>query len=354
MDRVPNAVLIEIERIYSLSVGLKISLLIFSGILKNKKAHTLDLTISYFLHNFRALFEKHDLDKLLNHPDLLILSGTYNDKHCSPKVMEGIFMEDVKKISNFISLAPYDKKKVIFIHDISTITTNAANALLKNIEDASPDTTIVITMSKRTTVPETILSRCVIFKFVSTSLKDARDSMDSEVFKKFEMIFNLCEGDLNFVNYAIMLLLEDCNAGYAGTVAKNIIFTMEIYSNEDTDFPKVLWKKAEILLNFLRNFISKVKIERILKEERMLKKTIVFFTHEILIEFSCKLFKNVETTTNFVLQMQNTTISKILNDYMTLLSLEHEDLDEHVMLYNTAHKCAKILEKLLSLRKNTP
>ncbi|WP_108673369.1 hypothetical protein [Candidatus Fokinia solitaria] len=348
IDRVPGTILIEVEHLYSLSIGLKLSILILSEILKGKEKHTLELMISHFLNNFGFFFDENELNNLLNHPDLMVISSTYSNKQCTPKAIESISMEDVKQAEHFMSLTQYGKKKVLLLHDISTMSISAANALLKTLEDVPRDAIILMTVSKRTMVQETILSRCIIFKLATAPLKEVKNSVDASTFEKIEVIFKLCEKDLNSVNDVMSLLRKEHSIGYAGTMAKNIIFAMDTYSENDS---ATLLQKTKTLLHLLQQFTRSTKVEKSVEEEKILQKSILFFTHEILIQFSCKLFHNTKTEVDYIQQMQNFKISKLLSSYTSILNLNYKHLDRHTLLHVIANKCVQILNELLQIVK---
>lgn len=83
------------------------------------------------------------------HPDLLEIDGG-----------EGIKIEQVRELVYKLSLKPYQGKyKVAIIDGAENLTTEAANALLKTLEEAKSGTIIFLITSNPNRLPKTILSR---------------------------------------------------------------------------------------------------------------------------------------------------------------------------------------------------
>lgn len=127
------------------------------------------------------------------HPDTLILNG-----------IESIKIEETRRIKEFASLKPYQaSKKIIIINKIERLTKEAANSILKILEEPEERTVFILTATNRADVLETILSRCQIVPFFSGNSSDR-----NEVF--IEDFANLAERDLtDRFNFAEKLLSEE-------------------------------------------------------------------------------------------------------------------------------------------------
>ncbi len=95
-----------------------------------------------------------------SHPDLIVIQN------------EGsIGIDDSRMISKEISEHPFEsEKRVIIIDNAETMTIEAANALLKTIEEPPPHNHFFIITSSERDIPMTIRSRCtrVPFSLLST------------------------------------------------------------------------------------------------------------------------------------------------------------------------------------------
>ncbi len=101
------------------------------------------------------------------HPDVHVLEDTE----------EGTLkIEQVRELCNQMKLRPYmAQKKVFIIHRAENLTIEAGNSLLKNLEEPSPNTLIILTTPVLRNVLATIRSRCQIVYFASMPRKGLFD-----------------------------------------------------------------------------------------------------------------------------------------------------------------------------------
>jgi len=102
------------------------------------------------------------MDKL-SHPDLHLIgvsSAIEEDQS------EAIKIEDIRQLQREINLKPYEAKTKIFIIDNAhQLTREAANALLKVLEEPPSRSVIILVTAKPALLFKTIISRCQILKF---------------------------------------------------------------------------------------------------------------------------------------------------------------------------------------------
>lgn len=92
-----------------------------------------------------------------NHPDVHVIGG--DDR-------ESIKIEDVRFLLSRCQLMAYEgKTKVFIIRHIELMTLDAANALLKTLEEPGANTLMILTTSVLEANLDTIRSRCHIVKF---------------------------------------------------------------------------------------------------------------------------------------------------------------------------------------------
>jgi len=112
-------------------------------------------------------------------PDLLVIN---------PEKGESVSIAQIRELQNQLSLFPHSKKyKVAIIDNAEVMTVEAANSLLKTLENPSATTIIILVVSSSEGVLPTIRSRCQTIKFPIPSarelkyfLKDCRKS-DREI-----------------------------------------------------------------------------------------------------------------------------------------------------------------------------
>ena len=75
-------------------------------------------------------------------------------------------IDDIRDLKDKIRLAPsLGKQKVYIIDEVHMLTTEAFNALLKTLEEPPAHATFILCTTEEHKVPDTIKSRCQVFKF---------------------------------------------------------------------------------------------------------------------------------------------------------------------------------------------
>ena len=104
---------------------------------------------------------------------LLTLAGTHPDKRLTQVDGQSIGVDDIRGISDFMNhSAAQNGNKVVVIENCEKMTTAAANALLKTLEEPSNSRFLILTTSQAAQLPATILSRCAKtdIKVINTQL----------------------------------------------------------------------------------------------------------------------------------------------------------------------------------------
>ena len=103
---------------------------------------------------------------------LKIASGNHPDVHVTGRDdTESIKIEDIRFLLSRAQLRAYEAKtKVFIIRNIESMTMDAANALLKTLEEPAANTLMILTTSVLEANLDTIKSRCHIVKFFSSSV----------------------------------------------------------------------------------------------------------------------------------------------------------------------------------------
>ncbi len=98
---------------------------------------------------------------------LRIEQGHHPDIHFIDDSDSGsIKIDHIRQLQKDMSLRPYEaRKKVFIINNAHSMTAEAANALLKVLEEPTKDSLIILVSSKTALLFKTIISRCQIVKF---------------------------------------------------------------------------------------------------------------------------------------------------------------------------------------------
>lgn len=98
-----------------------------------------------------------------SHPDLLILKTREDEK--TGKMQKFITVDDARKVASFLSLTPAESQyRVVIIDSVDEMNVNAANAILKILEEPPRNAYLILLSHSVGKLLPTIRSRCRTFK----------------------------------------------------------------------------------------------------------------------------------------------------------------------------------------------
>jgi DNA polymerase-3 subunit delta' len=99
------------------------------------------------------------------HPDIILIEPTG----------ESIKIEQIRELERSIAFKPYEARwRVILIDRAERMTRDAANALLKTLEEPPPWTTVILSARTIESLPATVLSRCQRIRFSPLSHEEVK------------------------------------------------------------------------------------------------------------------------------------------------------------------------------------
>jgi DNA polymerase III subunit delta' len=113
---------------------------------------------------------------------LKIIQGNHPDIHLIDDSASGsIKIEDIRQLQKDIGLRPYEAiKKVFIIDNAHNLTPEAANALLKVLEEPPKNSLIILISAKTNLLFKTIISRCQAVKFYPMQREDLKAILSNE------------------------------------------------------------------------------------------------------------------------------------------------------------------------------
>jgi len=110
------------------------------------------------------------------HPDIYRLKKIINEK--TGKWRQEIIIDQIRELKIQLSQGTLLKSwKVAIIDEAETLNENAANSLLKVLEEPTPQTVIILIASDISRLPQTILSRSLILNFLPVPREDISDCL---------------------------------------------------------------------------------------------------------------------------------------------------------------------------------
>jgi len=103
-----------------------------------------------------------------NHPDYYVIEPTQPTKNgkVNRKAARLIRIEDIQNLRAELSrVAKLSRRRVVIIDDADMMNEQAANALLKTLEEPTGDVVFILITSRREALLDTIISRCLMMPF---------------------------------------------------------------------------------------------------------------------------------------------------------------------------------------------
>ena len=100
------------------------------------------------------------------HPDATFIGYEFNDKARPPKMRTEIVIEQIRALSEKLSLTPqYGGAQVVIVDPADAVNHAACNALLKTLEEPQPGRYLWLLSTEPARLPATIRSRCQKLEF---------------------------------------------------------------------------------------------------------------------------------------------------------------------------------------------
>jgi len=206
------------------------------------------------------------IDKMV-HPDVVWIK---------PEKNKGIKIEEIRSLRNTFSLKPYEAEfNVCVIEDAEMLTSSAANALLKILEEWPGRSVFILITDKKELLLPTVVSRCREVRFSQVSLSDTKDIImeNSEVSEQTASF--LAHFSQGAPGRALEMVNEDIEVR-----KQEILAAMENIINEDEyvclNWPKegkdYLIEDIEMMILFFRDIVMGAEgIENMMFDESLMK-----------------------------------------------------------------------------------
>ncbi len=112
-----------------------------------------------------------------SHNQVLVLTRPVDAK--TGKFKTQVTIDETRRINHFLSLTvPGNGQKIVIIDPVNDMNANAANALLKNLEEPTPRTLFILIAHSSGRLLPTIRSRCLHLRFSPLSEGTMRDALE--------------------------------------------------------------------------------------------------------------------------------------------------------------------------------
>lgn len=120
-----------------------------------------------------------------SHPDFLQVEREWDEK--KKRLKRDVHVGQTRDLLSFLSLSgSQSERKVVLVREAGQMNGQAANALLKGLEEPAPGSLLILACEDAMSVPATVRSRCLLQAFAPLSTDDCRCvlcemGMDGEV-----------------------------------------------------------------------------------------------------------------------------------------------------------------------------
>ncbi len=190
--------------------------------------------------SIRQMLKEQNLEK--KHPDVLYIE----------KGMK-LGIREAKKITEHFSLKPYSAKgRAVTVEDISEMTPEAQNALLKTIEELPRESMLLLCTTSDANLLPTIISRCQIIKLDHTNRdkkteisrfdSDLQQLLESDIPTRFQYIEKLKEKEefLHYMAYFFRKQIHQSKTRSAITVFLQEILLSEKWARQNVNIRAIL------------------------------------------------------------------------------------------------------------------
>ena len=125
---------------------------------------------------------------MAQHPNLKIINNSPEDS-----LLNNISIESIRNLKRFFELSSHkiDGNKVILINNAESLTLNAANALLKLLEEPPENSYIILTTQNISSLLPTIVSRCSIVTCPKPTKDEAKKFLNLNGYEHLSSQLNL-------------------------------------------------------------------------------------------------------------------------------------------------------------------
>ncbi|MGH8378566.1 MAG: DNA polymerase III subunit delta' [Gammaproteobacteria bacterium] len=109
-------------------------------------------------------------------------AGTHPDYHyvTIPEDKSGILVDQIRGLAQTLALtSQHGGRKIAVLSPADAMNTNAANSLLKTLEEPSAETLLVLVTARPTRLPATIRSRCQVLRIAAPAIDTAMQWLKS-------------------------------------------------------------------------------------------------------------------------------------------------------------------------------
>jgi DNA polymerase-3 subunit delta' len=211
------------------------------------------------------------------HPDVYFIKKEENKKN--------ITIEQIRTLQEKITKRSFCRSyKIILINQADNLSIEASNCLLKSLEEPNPKTIFILISENIKSLPETIISRTQILKFLPVATKEIVNYFEKQFNLETKQGLELAKISINKPGIAIAFFQnKNLLNKYKKQIQEFINFPQKNLSEKFQFIEKILPSKNEFLENvkILQNILSQLNL--IIRDLILIKNSLsTFIIHSFL------------------------------------------------------------------------
>jgi len=134
---------------------------------------------------------------LVKHADVQIIGLTYNGNSAEAKLRAEISIDQIRDVQHSANLPPFEGKYKVFIIDgAELMSSEAANCLLKTLEEPIDRVIFILLTTNEQLLPATVVSRCQRVELPPLAASEVEDVLNQRGIEpqKAKLVARLCHG----------------------------------------------------------------------------------------------------------------------------------------------------------------
>ncbi len=167
--------------------------------------------------------------KKASHPDVLFLNAETQAAMLreKPEAQRSVKIEAIREVDKFLQLKPLEgRHRLTVIEEADTMSTDAANALLKTLEEPPANGRLILLVKDARALPMTILSRCAVLRFRPLPETEIAQWLHKEKGIPAEEAIEAAAASNGSLSKAIKLLDEERSEGSFSKLTVDDFFSM--------------------------------------------------------------------------------------------------------------------------------
>lgn len=224
----------------------------------------------YQPHSLEIINHNHIIKKIeaQSHPDLIVINAEVKDNEL--RKQPNITIEEVREVIQFLRLTPSESSyRVVVIDGVEHMNVNAANALLKILEEPPQNAFIFLITSSPFKILPTIRSRCISVKLKALSLPEfnaALSQFNSSIsLEAAEEIYKITNGNVRLAidinNNLGINYISQIEQSLKSSATSNIIKFIEGIKTDQENWGLLKYIIVKFLINKIKLSLSNSSID---------------------------------------------------------------------------------------------